>query len=1055
MIFDFFKRKKKVSLESADALPEDRPRFAAAERTAMDEERLQDCRSAVLAMLDARAAEAGRELSEQEALYRRFLLFSECLDAFVFRLKRSDDAFLPIDRWTDEAQGEELDAVFALIDAYNADAAAALDECTMIVPDMVLAGMDLPHPEVLGLPPRGGESIHLSTRGLPYSKSFEVGMEFISDHRTLIRPQRRGLVLESGGRERLLSAELFIIAETVDEFTREKQAAENDEACRFAWAKAVGILGGSPVASRALRSNVQARILTVGRLTVETDAKGRLLPVMLAPKNLRQGAEDFTPLLSREEKEALARYLGSTMPLSGHIPLGNRGYVFLTPEASRVVEALRGLNRGKAEERMTFLANPQRALVELLKDDPKLKGADLDAMVDQVFVETPEFLNERVKALGPWQPKALSFGAPVSNDWFEDGDNRWGFVVNGEYLWATLDELKSLLKKVKKAVASGDEEIKAHGITFPASAVSIPDLTALIEQASRQSGRQFDEAEGGAGKSGAKAGPAEPVVEDAAAVRYGPDIKSNIESLEFAAARTEREAWTHPLQGINGKLMPHQEECLEWLKGLWNQGVPGGLLADDMGLGKTLQCIAFLAWITEGCRRQDLRPRCLVVAPAGLIANWQAEVERWAPGVLGQALVLSGKTLNELKALTASERTDRLDDVVWCIATYEAVRNHIDFFVCEPWTVMVLDEAQKIKNPVSMLTECVKSLETKFTLAMTGTPVENSFMDVWSIIDAAVPGVMGAAKDFSSEWCDDARIEACGRGLHDLLCGGAELEDAEGGKARIRLMLRRMKTEHIRDLPPKMAEPLLRTMPDDQVTAYEDVMAERRAIEENARASMPGLQQLQRLADVSLSPDSLTKKGAVITQKEIERSARLAALFETLDRIRDQREKAVVFVLHLELQQTLARAIKDRYELDHMPGMISGSMSADKRQAVVRSFQDPEKEGRFDVVILTSRAAGTGLTLTAANHVIHLERWWNPAVEDQCSDRCWRIGQKRTVYIHYPLAVLPHANRKSYDQKLDGFLSTKRSRSENILAPASGDDMAKSFVTAMLGDEDD
>ncbi|WP_443743262.1 DEAD/DEAH box helicase [Sutterella sp.] len=1052
-MFGFFRRKKPEAACAAP-LPE-RPAavFAPAERRSLEPDRVRTLREAALAAFDARLEESEGEPTEQQALYRSFLMTADCTEAFAFRVRKPDGGFLCVEEWTAATEDVAQEVAFALLDASNAGAAFTEDPETLVVPDVVLAGLALPHPEAAGLPPAGGESALLSTKGIPYSSSFAVEMNFVSDSRRLIRPRRTGMVLESGGRARLLSPELFIIAETLAAFAREKSGASDEEGCRFAWAKAQSVLAGSPAALQALKEKLRSRILTAARLTVETDGRGRLRPVFLKPRSLRESADDFTSILSAQEKQALMKYLESSLPLKGHIPLASRTYVFLTPEATRVVEAVRRVNKKPAAERLAFLANPQRALMESLRDDPAVAADELEEIVDNVFVETPEFLNERVRMLGPWRPKSLSFGAPAANEWFEGDEDHWGLFIDGFYFWATEEELRDLLKKAKKARAAGEEEIVFQERTVSVAAVSIPDLNRLVKEAEKRrlDGKAFEEDESDDEDGDRRKKKDGEAPQESAPVRYGPDIKDNIEQLEYAVRRTRRDAWTHALTGVCGTLMPHQEEALKWLQGLWNGGVPGALLADDMGLGKTLECIAFLVWLVEGHRRQDLRPRCLVVAPAGLVANWRAEADRWAPAALGEPLVLSGAVLRELKSLTPSDRAERLDDHVWCIATYEAVRNHFEFFLGESWTVMVLDEAQKIKNPVSMLTECVKSLETKFTLAMTGTPVENSFLDVWSILDAVVPGVMGSARDFNALWCDDARIEECGRGLHDLLCGSARMLDEAGAGGAVRLMLRRMKTDRIRELPLKRAEPLRAEMPPEQIEVYDDVM--RRGRDLGAKESMRGLQLLHRLAAASLSPDDLWREGAGISNAEIARSARLTALFAILDDVRAKGEKAVVFVLHLELQRKLALAVRERYGLDHVPGMISGQMNAEKRQAVVRAFQDPKKAGEFDVVILTARAAGTGLTLTAANHVVHLERWWNPAVEDQCSDRCWRIGQKRDVVVHYPLAVLPHAGRRSYDEKLDAFLAMKRSRSENILAPTAGEGATREFIHEMLGDD--
>ena len=158
-------------------------------------------------------------------------------------------------------------------------------------------------------------------------------------------------------------------------------------------------------------------------------------------------------------------------------------------------------------------------------------------------------------------------------------------------------------------------------------------------------------------------------------------------------------------------------------------------------------------------------------------------------------------------------------------------------------------------------------------------------------------------------------------------------------------------------------------------------------------------------------------------------------------------------MLHVALQRALAKKIQQHYQLDKEPGIINGAMLAAARQRVVREFQRPEKAGQFDVVILTSRAAGTGLTLTAANHVVHLERWWNPAVEDQCSDRCWRIGQTKDVIVHIPIAAFPGNGLETFDEKLQVFLTAKRARSQSVLMPSNDNAFAGELMTAVFEDE--
>ena len=302
-MFGFFRKKKPATESSQAALHAASPAgFREAGRRRVTPDVLKQLRAAALAAIDERLAEGESEESEQQKLYRRFLMTAACTEAFAFELRTSEDAVVPVGDWTNRTTGAAQEAAFALMELHDAGASLREGE-TLIVPDVMLAGLRLPQPEVLGLPPSGGESVLLAPRGFPYSESFDVEMDFMSDMRRIIRPKRSGMVLESGGRRRLLTPEIFIIAETVDGFKHDKAAAEDEEGCRFAWAKAVGVLGASPAAQRALSSRLHARILTAERISVEMDARGRLRPVMLAPRNLRETVADFTSLLGAKEKE--------------------------------------------------------------------------------------------------------------------------------------------------------------------------------------------------------------------------------------------------------------------------------------------------------------------------------------------------------------------------------------------------------------------------------------------------------------------------------------------------------------------------------------------------------------------------------------------------------------------------------------------------------------------------------------------------------------------------------------------------------------------------------
>jgi SNF2 family DNA or RNA helicase len=290
---------------------------------------------------------------------------------------------------------------------------------------------------------------------------------------------------------------------------------------------------------------------------------------------------------------------------------------------------------------------------------------------------------------------------------------------------------------------------------------------------------------------------------------------------------------------------------------------------------------------------------------------------------------------------------------------------------------------------------------------MTGTPVENRLSDLWCIVDGVHPGFLDDLKAFSTRYEASHDPEVM-KGLK------RDLERPLGGRPP--LLMRRMKYDHLPELPPFKEVRHEMTMPSAQAQAYHA------AVETARNADQRGvvLEALQRLRAISLHP------GGVDGQDDddfIARSARLVASFEVLDDIHRRGERVLVFVEDLGLQPRLASIIQRRYRLLAPPMLINGQVSGVARQARVDRFQ--QAGVGFDAMILSARAGGVGLTLTRANHVIHLSRWWNPAVEDQCTGRVLRIGQERPVTIHLPLAVLPSGG-SSFDQNLQALLERKR-----------------------------
>ena len=457
-----------------------------------------------------------------------------------------------------------------------------------------------------------------------------------------------------------------------------------------------------------------------------------------------------------------------------------------------------------------------------------------------------------------------------------------------------------------------------------------------------------------------------------------------------------------------------------------------------MGLGKTFQTLAFMAWMRREMNASRIPQRpFLVVAPTGLLENWAQEQTAHLSGEgLGELVRAFGPELKSLRRGQGSEHEagvplldlQRIRRAGWVLTTYETFRDYQHSLGKVHFALAALDETQKAKNPASGISQAMKAVHADFVLCITGTPVENRLADLWNILDVARPGDLGSLKEFSKKF----EAPAVGQAPLDLL--QEHLTDSQPS-----IMLRRMKGDHLKGLPPKENHFPELEMPPLQSRAYSQILEEA----QSSQTGEPGrmLAILGRMRSTSLHPFVQTSES---DEEYIQSSARLILTFRELDRVQALGEKVLIFLESREMQGTLASLIQRRYRTAHRPMIINGSVAGPARQERVRRFQ---KEEGFDALILSPKAGGVGLTLTAANHVIHLSRWWNPAVEDQCTDRVYRIGQGRPVHIHHPLAKHPDLEAGSFDHVLDRLLKRKRELSRAVLAPTtlSKDEVAKLF----------
>ncbi len=502
-------------------------------------------------------------------------------------------------------------------------------------------------------------------------------------------------------------------------------------------------------------------------------------------------------------------------------------------------------------------------------------------------------------------------------------------------------------------------------------------------------------------------------------------------------------------------------EGLRWLQNLWLAGSRGGLLADDMGLGKTLQALAFIAWVAELMAAKQLPSKpVLIVAPVVLMENWKQEYLRFLQPVLGPVFELHGQRLKDFKNTgTARElginkeidikekeeaaeliRSGRgllidhqaLQQLGIVLTTYETLRDYQFSFGLVEWSLMILDEAQKIKTPTAMVTTALKAMKYDFGLCLTGTPVENSLVDLWSIIDFVQPACLGTLENFRRRFHDPLAREGT-----DRAALGRELKTKIAG-----LLLRRTKEECLQGLPPLQEKLYTVEMPPEQLQKYIEVARSARQGlkgEPGGKGRQHIFQVIALLRDISLHPLLVYNEGLLADlppARIINTSARVKKTIEILDQIAARGEKALIFIVSRRMQRLMQGVLRSRYGLDC--AIINGEVSGGRRQQLVDAFQAATG---FKALILSPEAAGVGLNITAANHVIHLSRLWNPAKEDQATNRVYRIGQDNQVYVHIPLAVHhlfgDGPGQGSFDQKLHRLLQAKRELSRAVLMPAN------------------
>lgn len=669
---------------------------------------------------------------------------------------------------------------------------------------------------------------------------------------------------------------------------------------------------------------------------------------------------------------------------------------------------------------------------ELQKIKQKRKIADRETI--QEIIEHPElffndddvdftvFYSDRVKEIGVYSPKFYPFASPYKSQWIP------GIVIKDKVLgekkvyFKTPERLNDFIEQKEKAIKDKKQTVDWENVEIP-----INDAEKFIKSAKKQ----FEN-------------PNRPIKQDKKTDHEVLIIKENAELTEFIQSGELLNKFNLKYSAINNlsdglELKKHQMRGVAWLQTLIKEKQPGGLLADDMGLGKTLQLLYFIEWHSQNY--DDNKPY-LIVAPVSLLENWENEYQKFfSPKNLPLCKLYGDVPLTKENNPVQNQKDARQLQFKQIILTnYETLRSYQISLGLLDFAIIAMDEAQKIKTPGTLITNASKALKADFKIAMTGTPVENTLVDIWCLMDFAVPGLLGNAKDFAKEYQNPLSDESA-----DIKSLTEKLRSNIGD-----FILRRYKKDVV-DLPNKHDNEksrIKREMPSIQLNRYKQEIEMANDSElEGVEKRNQKLKSLWAIRDISDHPYLLESQILKFSTEElISSSSKLQITVGILVDIKSKNEKVIVFADRRETQKMLQKVVYDTFGI--FTSIINGDTPTTKqlegkskfsRQQTIDRFQ---LEEGFNVIIMSPIAAGVGLNVTKANHIIHYTRHWNPAKEEQATDRAYRIGQQKDVFVYYPMAIFPDNMKddegkrlKSFDEILDKLLNNKKALASNTLFP--------------------
>ncbi len=481
------------------------------------------------------------------------------------------------------------------------------------------------------------------------------------------------------------------------------------------------------------------------------------------------------------------------------------------------------------------------------------------------------------------------------------------------------------------------------------------------------------------------------------------------------SSHTETENSPPPPESFKAVLRPYQQAGFTWLERMYNYGL-GACLADDMGLGKTVQVLAFLDALRMHFAKQNVKnPHILLVVPASLLGNWQKECAKFAPAI-------------DVRLLHSSSKSKENQELAFLNITTYSMASRLEVLTQTEWDMVILDEAQAIKNPLSKQTKSIKALNCHYRVAMTGTPVENDLTNLWSLFDFLDKGLLGTSTEFK-DFC---------KTLTNNPEGYTKLKNMI-----MPFMLRRLKTDKsiISDLPEKIEmidyvslSKKQRVLYKKYVDDIEEMLNNLNDEDSNIKRSGIILSSLIKLKQICNHPDQFTGSEGYAEGD----SGKFEILRELCSTIYEKRERVLIFTQFKEVCEPLNAFLSKIFGIQGF--VLHGGTSVKTRNKMVEEFQSDKY---IPYMIISVKAGGTGLTLTNANHVIHFDRWWNPAVENQATDRAFRIGQKKNVIVHKLVC------KGTIEEKINELIERKKTLSQNVI----GTDSGESWITEMSNEE--